>query len=103
MKIHAVVGQGNNKVLVGKNSCYCENCIGGIYNCLHWQPQTIVVISTSQQIDPEQVTSIPVFDTPIQEPNTLIPKPETHIRELETPIPESDKHIPTAEAHTTGG
>ncbi|KAH3746698.1 hypothetical protein DPMN_181109 [Dreissena polymorpha] len=80
MKIHAVVGQGNNKVLVGEKSCYCENCIGGIYYCRHWQPQTLVVIYASQQIDPEQETSIPVFDTPIPEPSTLIPEPETHIQ-----------------------
>ncbi|KAH3820471.1 hypothetical protein DPMN_122217 [Dreissena polymorpha] len=66
MKIHAVFGQGNSKVLVGEKSCYCENCIGGIYNCRHWQKQTIVVISTSKQIDPEQETPIPVFDTTFQ-------------------------------------
>ncbi|KAH3731252.1 hypothetical protein DPMN_057260 [Dreissena polymorpha] len=91
MKIHAVVGHGNNNVLVGKKSCNCGNCVGGIYNCRHWQPQTMVVISTSQQIDPEEETSIPVFNIPIPEPSTLILELETHIQELETSIPESDK------------
>ncbi|KAH3718498.1 hypothetical protein DPMN_061303 [Dreissena polymorpha] len=100
MNIHAVVCQGNNNVLVGLKSCYCENCIGGIQNCRHWQPHTIVVISTSQQIYPEQETSIPLFETLIPEPNTLIPEPETHIQELETPMPESEKQIPTPKAQT---
>lgn len=56
MKVHAVVGQGSNSILVGNVSCYCSDCLAGS-NCLSWRKEST---------KPKETLPTPLFDKETQ-------------------------------------
>ena len=69
MKIHAVAGLGESKIMVRETSCYCKKCLSALYACERWREE-----STAPQEKKEKRASIEIpasasSDHDVQEPN----------------------------------
>lgn len=54
MKVHAVIGRGNSKLLVRDTSCYCEKCLAGEDMCPGWREESVTQERRQDNQDPQE-------------------------------------------------